>query len=62
MSDPSEITGFPDPQRATKAVGMPATPRSTVKPFFSRMPDRYFDVSNSWKPSSPYENTWSTIC
>src|SRR5258707_290972 len=23
---------------------------------------RYFDVSNSWKPSSPKLNTWSTIC
>ena len=24
MSEPSEITGFPEPQRATNAVGIPA--------------------------------------
>ena len=47
MSEPSEITGLPDPQVASQAVGMPATPRSILKPSFSRMPVRYFDVSNS---------------
>ena len=47
MSEPSAITGLPDPHVRDPAVGMPATPRSTVKPFFSRMPVRYFDVSNS---------------
>jgi hypothetical protein len=26
------------------------------------MPVRYFDVSTSWKPSSPKLNTWSVIC
>ena len=57
MSLPSEMTGLPDPHRATNAVGMPATPRSTLKPFSSSSPLRYFDVSTSWKPSSPYENT-----
>ena len=36
-SEPSAMTGPPCPcvQRATHALGMPATPRSTVKPFFS---------------------------
>ena len=32
------ITGRPLPNVATNAVGMPATPRSTAKPSFSRMP------------------------
>ena len=49
------------PHVATHAVGMPDWPRSTVKPFFSRMPVRYFEVSTSWKPSSPKLNTESTI-
>ena len=34
MSEPSAMTGFPDPQVAIHAVGMPATPSSIVKPFF----------------------------
>ena len=55
------MTGLPEPQVATHAVGMPATPRSTLKPCVSRMPVRYFDVSTSWKPSSPKLNTVSTI-
>ena len=37
MSLPRAITGFPDPQLAMNAVGMPATPSSTVNPFFRRM-------------------------
>jgi len=57
MSEPNEITGLPEPQRATNAVGMPATPRSTLKPFCSRMPVRYFEVSTSCMPSSPKEKT-----
>src|SRR6185503_3610464 len=57
MSDPREMTGLPLPQRATQAVGMPATPRCTVNPFCSRMPARYFDVSVSCMPSSPNEKT-----
>ena len=61
MSEPSAITGLPDPQRRAHAVGMPATPRSILKPFFSRMPVRYFDVSNSWKPSSAKLKTVSFI-
>ena len=32
------ITGLPEPQVATQAVGMPAIPRSTLKPFFSSIP------------------------
>jgi hypothetical protein len=40
---------------------MPATPRSMVNPFFSRMPVRYRDVSSSCMPSSPKLNTESTI-
>ena len=55
------MTGLPSPQVATQAVGMPAMPRSILKPSFSRMPVRYFDVSNSWKPSSPKLKTLSTI-
>src|SRR5580692_7917095 len=58
---PSAITGLPLPQRATQAVGIPDTPRSTVKPFFSSTPVRYLEVSYSWKPSSPKLNTMSTI-
>ena len=61
MSDPSEITGLPDPQVATNAVGMPATLRCTLNPFCSRIPVRYFTVSNSWNPGSPNEKTSSTI-
>ena len=61
MSEPSEITGLPDPQVATNPVGIPATLRSTLKPFCSRIPVRYFTVSNSWKPGSPNEKTSSTI-
>ena len=57
MSEPSAITGLPLPHVAIHAVGMPPMPRSTVKPFFSRMSARYFDVSTSWKPSSPKLNT-----
>ena len=34
MSEPSAITGLPDPHVAIHAVGMPATPSSIVKPFF----------------------------
>ena len=62
MSEPRAITGLPLPHVATHAVGIPANPRSILKPFFSRMPVRYFDVSNSWNPSSPKLKTWSTIC
>src|SRR5215469_12154700 len=61
ISEPREIIGFPEPQVATKAVGIPATPRSTLKPSFSRIPDKYLEVSNSWKPSSPKLKTVSTM-
>jgi hypothetical protein len=61
MSAPSAMTGFPDPHVATQAVGMFATPRLTVKPFFSRTAVRYFEVSTSWCPSSPKLKTESTI-
>ena len=61
MSEPNAMTGLPEPHFATHAVGIPATPRSTVNPFCSRMPVRYFEVSNSCIPSSPKENTMSTI-
>src|SRR4051812_18012307 len=60
-SEPSAMTGLPDPQRAVHAVGIPATPRSILKPFCSRMPVRYFVVSYSWKPSSAKLNTVSFI-
>ena len=46
------MTGLPAPQLATHAVGMPATPRSTLKPFFSSRPVRNRAVSTSWNPSS----------
>ena len=57
------MTGLPVPldQRAVHAEGIPATPFSTVKPWSARSPVRYFWVSNSWKPSSPKENSMSTI-
>ena len=61
MSEPSAITGLPEPHVATHAVGMPATPRWTLKPNFSSWPVRYFEVSTSWKPSSPKLKTESTI-
>ena len=35
MSEPSAITGLPDPHVATHAVGMPDWPRVTLKPNFS---------------------------
>ena len=57
MSEPSARIGLPDPQLAIHAVGMPAIPSCTVKPFFFRIPVRYFDVSISWNPSSPKLNT-----
>ena len=57
MSEPNEMTGEPLPHFATHAVGMPATPRSTLKPFCSRMPERYLEVSTSCIPSSPNEKT-----
>ena len=47
MSLPNAITGFPDPQVAIHAVGISATPRSTWKPFCSRMPVTCREVSNS---------------
>ena len=37
MSEPSAMTGLPDPHVATNAVGMPATPSSTLNPFVLRM-------------------------
>src|ERR1035438_10122748 len=61
ISLPREITGLPDPQLATHAVGIPATPREILNPSFSRMAVRYLVVSNSWKPSSPKLNTLSTM-
>ena len=33
ISEPSEMTGFPEPQVATHAVGIPKIPSRTVKPF-----------------------------
>src|SRR5918993_402180 len=62
MSLPRAITGLPDPQVAMKAVGMPATPSSTVKPFLRRMSTTYRCVSVSWNPSSPKLKIESTIC
>ena len=47
ISDPSAITGLPDPQVAIHAVGIPAMPRSILKPSFSRIPVKYADVSIS---------------
>ncbi len=40
MSEPRAMTGLPLPQVAMKAVGMPAMPSWTVKPFFRRMSTR----------------------
>ena len=53
------MTGLPVPHVAIQAVGMPARLRSILKPFFSRMPVRYFVVSNSWKPGSAKLKTMS---
>jgi hypothetical protein len=61
MSEPSAITGLPDPHVATQAVGIPDWPRVTLKPNFSSCPVRYFEVSTSCMPSSPKLNTESTI-
>ena len=46
------MTGEPLPTVATNAVGMSATPRSTLKPCFSSSVVISFTVSYSWKPSS----------
>src|SRR5688572_17879591 len=61
MSEPNAITGLPDPQVATHAVGMPDCPRVTLKPNFSSCAVRYRDVSTSCMPSSPKLKTESTI-
>jgi hypothetical protein len=61
MSEPSAITGLPDPYVATHAVGMPDCPRVTLKPNFSSCAVRYFEVSTSCIPSSPKLKTESTI-
>ena len=53
MSLPSEITGLPDPHVAIQAVGIPATPSSTVNPLSRSIPTRNRNVSVSWNPSSP---------
>ena len=55
------MTGLPEPHVATHAVGMSAKLRWILKPSFSKMPVRYLDVSNSWKPSSPKLKTLSTM-
>jgi hypothetical protein len=55
------MTGLPDPHVAIHAVGMPEIPSSMVKPCCRRILVRYFDVSNSWNPSSPKLKTESTI-
>ncbi len=46
MSEPSAITGLPEPHVAMNAVGMPAMPSCTVKPFFLSTSTRYRWVSN----------------
>ena len=49
ISLPSAMTGPPVPlvQVAVQPVGRPATPRTTLKPFFSRTLVMYFEVSTS---------------
>src|SRR5688572_16203078 len=61
ISDPSEMTGLPDPQVAIHAVGIPEIPSSIVNPCWRRIFVRYLDVSISWNPSSPKLKTESTI-
>jgi len=46
------MTGLPEPYVATHAVEFQRTPRSSVNPFFSRMPVTYLEVSTSWNPNS----------
>ena len=47
MSEPSAITGLPEPHVAMNAVGMPAMPSWTVNPFFFSTSIRYRLVSIS---------------
>ncbi len=47
MSEPSAMTGLPEPHVAMKAVGIPAIPAWTVNPFFFRMSMMYRLVSVS---------------
>ncbi len=48
------MTGFPLPYDATNAVGIPATPFSTVKPLASRKSVNSFADLNSCSPVSAY--------
>src|ERR1017187_6730460 len=54
MSEPREITGFPEPHLAANPAGLPATVRSTFQPFCSRIPVRDFTVLNSLNPGPPH--------
>ena len=61
MSAINPMTGFPRPQEATQAVGIPATPREIWKPSFSRMSVTNLEVSNSWNPNSEKLKIESTM-
>ena len=57
------MAGFPEPYVATKALGIPATPRSTSKPFSSRMSAMSFPDFISWRPSSAHSQIfwWTSM-
>ena len=60
---PKAIVGPPSPfdHVASHEVGIPEIWYSTSNPFSSRILPKYFDVSNSWNPSSPKLKTLSII-
>ena len=52
-------TGVPLPAEATNAVGIPATPRVTLNPSFSRMSARSADDFVSWRAVSEKSQIFS---
>lgn len=53
------MVGPPLPQEATKAVGIPAAPLSTLKPSFSMASAKSLEVSYSRRPTSAYSHALS---
>src|SRR5262245_44136211 len=56
------ITGLPEPKLATKQVGIPARPVSTVKPSRLSVSIKSADDLCSWRPSSAYDQIESAMC
>ena len=56
------MTGLPEPHVATHAVGMPAIVALDREAVLLEDAGQVLRRLDSWKPSSPKLNTWSTIC